>query len=373
VYQGEVADILGDPADGEIVDVVSSSGQFIARGYINRASQILVRLLTWRDEPIDDVWFGERLRSAVYYRDLVAPGAHSLRLVFGEADGLPGLIVDRYGDCLVFQTLTLGMECRKQMLVQKMLDLTGVSLAYERNDVRSRELEGLPQTRGFLSAQFDTTFEIRENDLCFLVDISEGQKTGYFLDQRENRKAIAPFVQGGRVLDCFCHTGSFAVHAARYGASEVVGIDISEPALEIARANARRNDCGRVCRFEAANVFDSLRAMSDSKDPEDRFDVVILDPPAFTKSRASVEGALRGYKEINLRACRLLKPGGFLITSSCSHHVDEPTFISTVESAVRDSGRRARLVEVRTQAKDHPILLGVPETRYLKFLILQIL
>ena len=378
VYEGEISRIRGNPPDGSIVAVCSGSGSFIGRGYLNRASQIAVRLLTWKDEPVDDEWFARRLQDAFRYRDLVAPEARSCRLVHSEGDGLPGLIVDRYEGCLVFQFLTLGMDIRKDVLVRTSLELAGLKAAYERSDVRSRQYEGLEQQRGFLGAPFDaSSIQIRENGFALDVDVAGGQKTGHFLDQRENRAALAPYCRGARVLDCFCHTGAFAVHAAGYGAREVLGIDISEQALETARRNAALNRLDGVCTFQAGNVFDTLRQMADDavarRSPEGRFDMIILDPPAFTKSRATVDSAARGYKEINLRAAMLMGEGGFLVTSSCSHHVDEPTFVAIVESALADAGRRARLVEERTQAKDHPVMAGVPETRYLKFLVFRMI
>jgi len=378
VYEGEISRIRSNPPDGSIVAVCAASGAFIGRGYINRASQITVRILTWKDEPVDDEWFARRLRDAFGYRDLVAPNARSCRMVHSEGDGLPGLIVDRYEDCLVFQFLTLGMDLRKDALVRTSLELAGLEDAYERSDVRSREYEGLEQRSGFLSAPFDaSSVQIRENGYALDVDVAGGQKTGHFLDQRENRAALAPYCRGARVLDCFCHTGAFAIHAAGFGAREVLGVDISEQALVTARRNAALNRLDEVCTFRAGNVFDTLRQMADDaaarRAREGQFDMVILDPPAFTKSRATVESAARGYKEINLRAAMLLPEGGFLVTSSCSHHVDEPTFVAIVESALADAGRRARLVEARTQAKDHPVMAGVPETRYLKFLVFRMM
>jgi 23S rRNA (cytosine1962-C5)-methyltransferase len=378
VYEGEISRIRSNPPDGSIVAVCAASGAFIGRGYINRASQITVRILTWKDEPVDDEWFARRLRDAFGYRDLVAPNARSCRMVHSEGDGLPGLIVDRYEDCLVFQFLTLGMDLRKDALVRTSLELAGLEDAYERSDVRSREYEGLGQRSGFLSAPFDaSSVQIRENGYALDVDVAGGQKTGHFLDQRENRAALAPYCRGARVLDCFCHTGAFAIHAAGFGAREVLGVDISEQALVTARRNAALNRLDEVCTFRAGNVFDTLRQMADDaaarRAREGQFDMVILDPPAFTKSRATVESAARGYKEINLRAAMLLPEGGFLVTSSCSHHVDEPTFVAIVESALADAGRRARLVEARTQAKDHPVMAGVPETRYLKFLVFRMM
>ncbi|MEA4885023.1 MAG: class I SAM-dependent rRNA methyltransferase [Clostridia bacterium] len=375
VYQGEVSDVVGNPRDGDIVDVESATGAFIGRGYMNRISQIIVRILTWKNEPVDEFWFRAKLAEAFRYRQIVAPGVGSVRLVHSEGDSLPGLVIDRYGDCLVFQILTLGMEERRDLLLREALEISGLERAYERSDVRSREHEGLAQRCGFMTEPFDTGVDVIENGFAFRIDIAHGQKTGHFLDQRENRASMAPYCDNARVLDCFCHTGAFAVHAAGYGAMETVGIDISTRAVEDARSNAERNGLGGRSSFVAGNAFDLLRETSVevTKGQREPYDVVILDPPAFAKSRSAAEAAARGYKEINLRACKALREGGFLITSSCSHHVDEGAFISIVESAIADAGRRARLVEVRTQSRDHPIMVGVPETKYLKFLVLQVM
>lgn len=370
IYAGEIDEIHGSFQPGDIVDVVDGRGRFLARGYINPASQILIRVLSFAEEDLDEDFWRKRLKSAIDYRKVVARDASSLRLVFGEADFLPALVVDKYEDVLVIQTLSLGMEVRKHFIVDILTDLTGLNKVFERNDVPSREHEGLSQTKGFVRGEFDTSLIIRENGLSFKIDVENGQKTGYFLDQRENRAAIAPYVEGARVLDAFCHIGSFSCHAAKYGAREVTGIDISEDAVAIARANAALNGFEDVLCFRVANAFDELRALERAGE---KYDVVILDPPAFTKTRKALEGAVRGYKEINIRGAKLVREGGFLITCSCSHHMDEDLFEATVFDAVSDAGRTARVVEVRSQAKDHPVLMGVKETKYLKCFILQVL
>lgn len=373
VYAGEIGDIAGVPADGDIVDVLSASGSFIGRGYLNSRSQISVRILSWSDETIDDEWFARRLAQAVEYRRMIAPDVRSLRLVHSEGDGLPGLIVDAYDDCLVFQFLTLGMDVRRRGIVDALMSIWQAHHAYERSDVRSREYEGLSMRTGFIGQAFDTDRVIQENGFKLNVDVAGGQKTGHFLDQRENRAVLKPYCLGRRVLDCFCHTGAFAVHAAGYGAEHVTGVDISAHALVQARANAALNGLDGKCEFLEANAFDFLRQKAASSVAEGSYDMVILDPPAFTKTRAAAEGAARGYKEINLRAARLLREGGILVTASCSHHVDDRTFARIVESALVDARRRARLIEHRGQGRDHPVMAGVPETSYLKLLVFQMI
>lgn len=370
VYAADIFDIEGEPEPGDIVDVVNAGGRFMARGYVNQNSQITVRILTRREEAIDEAFWEKRIYDAISYRDTVAKGASSKRLVFSEGDRIPGLIVDQYNDILVVQILSFGIEVRKELIVDTLTRLTGIDKVYERSDVRNRLLEGLEPRAGFMSKQFATETVIDENGFKMKVDVANGQKTGYFLDQRENRACIKEYVKDALVLDCFTHTGSFSVHAAGYGAQKVVAVDISDTAIEMAKTNLELNDPQCDCDLIEANVFDVLR--SYEKDGT-KFDVVILDPPAFTKSRSSVESAVRGYKDINLRGARILREGGYLITASCSHHMKEDVFIDVVGSALEDVGRSARLVEVRTQAKDHPILMGVPEAKYLKFLVLQVI
>lgn len=368
LFRSDIERISGRPVPGDSVDVFANDGRFLGRGFYNPNSQIAIRMLTRWDEKLSRPFFERRITQAWEYRKRVAD-TNSCRLIFAESDFLPGLIVDKFNDILVLQTLSFGMDKMKPTIVSILNEIIKPRGIYERNDVQIRELEGLPQQRGFLSEPFDTIVEMKENGVSFLVDVAEGQKTGYFLDQKENRAALAPLVRGQRVLDCFTHTGSFALHAAYYGASSVTGVDISEHALDFACRNAELNKLEKVSDFVEANVFDYLRAAVDKKD---MFDVVILDPPAFTKSRQAIEGALRGYKEINLRALKIIQPGGFLVSCSCSHHVSNELFLKTIHEAAIDAHRQVRLVEYRSQSKDHPILIASAETQYIKCAILQI-
>jgi 23S rRNA (cytosine1962-C5)-methyltransferase len=293
----------------------------------------------------------------------------AFRLVFGEGDFLPGLVVDRYGDVLVMQTLTAGMDRRREMLADLLLRLTGAAAIYLRNDAKTRTLEGLPLGQGFLRGGGPTTIEIHEGPARFLVDIARGQKTGWFCDQRENRLAAAAIARGAEVLDAFCHTGAFGIQAALGGAPSVLGLDSSTEAVAMARANAARNSLETRCTFREVDAFDDLRRLDASGY---RCDLAILDPPAFARTKAMVPKALAGYKEINLQAMRLLRPEGILVSCSCSWHVDEGMFWSAVFAAVQDAKRDLRLIEFRSQARDHPMLAAMPETRYLKCLILQV-
>jgi len=369
IYKSEVEKITGDYRPGDIVEVVDARNKFLGRGFINPASQILIRILTRNaSEKIDREFFVRRISAAVEYRRRVVRNTDAYRLIFAEADFLPALIVDKFGETLVVQTLALGIDIHKETIIDILDGLLNPSGIYERNDVGVRELEGLPLKSGFLKGS-DPLVEINENGMAFLVDLEGGQKTGYFLDQRENRMALMGLAQGARVLDCFCHTGTFSVYAAHYGAAAVHGIDIAAPALAVAQKNADRNGFGGVCRFRESNAFDELRALEKAGE---MFDLVILDPPAFTKSRQALEGAVRGYKEINLRAMKLLPPGGFLVTCSCSFHMSEDLFLKVILDAAQDAGRQLRLVELRRQAKDHPMLLASAETHYLKCAVLQV-
>jgi len=369
VYRTEIDRMEEGINPGDIVEVYDSSMNFIGKGYINQRSMITVRMLTYnKDEEIDYEFFYKRIKQAWEYRKRIMD-VESCRVVFAEADFLPALIVDKFGDYLVVQTLALGIDKYKDIIVEILDEIIKPAGIYERNDVKVRELEGLDQQKGYLKGNFDTVFTFRENGLLFYVDIENGQKTGYFLDQKENRAAIRPYVKDAKVLDCFCHTGSFTVHAAHYGAREIIAVDISKEALELAQKNLSLNNLDTKCEFVEANAFDYLRELHDNKEV---FDVVILDPPAFTKSRESIEGAVRGYKEINLRAMKILKPGGFLITCSCSQHMYPELFKEVILDASKDAKKRVRLVEYRTQSKDHPILLQSEETYYLKCFILQI-
>lgn len=355
-------------ADGLPVRVLTSAGRFLAMAVYNPRSQISLRILSRRDEPIDGAFIRGRVRRALDYRRRFAD-LNSCRLIFAESDGLPAVIADKFGDVIVLQILCLGMERFKGDIVDALAQELSPRGIYERNDVPVRELEGLSQQTGLLFGEVPDRVEMQENGVRFLVDVKEGQKTGFFLDQKENRAAIAPFVSGMRVLDCFTHTGSFALHAARYGAAEVTGVDISEHACACALENARLNGVEDRVRFECANAFDFLRAHQTAKE---QYDVVILDPPAFTKTRSAVEGALRGYKEINLRGMKLTRDGGFFITCSCSQHVTPDLFRGMLLEAQKDAHVQLRQIEWRTQGRDHPILLASPETQYLKCGIFQV-
>ena len=368
IYKSDIASVETGANPGDIVDIYSSVNKFLGKGFYNPKSQISLRILTYEHEQIDYGFFYNRIQAAWEYRKRVAD-TNSCRLIFAESDFLPGLVVDKFSDILVMQTSSLGVERYKTELVDILCDLIKPQGVYERNDIHVRELEGLQQVKGFLRGSFDTNVPMTENGIKFIVDVAEGQKTGYFLDQKENRAALKPFVKDAKVLDCFSHTGSFALHAGGYGAASVLGLDISDHAVETATANARLNGLENICSFKSANVFDMLRDYDDSGES---FDTIILDPPAFTKSKNTVEGAIRGYKEINLRAMKILNSGGFLVTCSCSHHIDPEMFMDIVYNAGIDSRRKVRLIESRSQAKDHPILLAAPETEYLKCAILQI-
>ena len=368
IFRSDIARVEGDFTPGDMVEVRSSRGRFLCKAFYNPQSQIALRIMTLKDEPVDRAFIFRRVKEAVDYRRTFAD-LRSCRMVFAESDRLPALIVDSFGDVLVLQCLALGMERFKQDVVDALVEELHPMGIWERNDVPVRRLEGLEMTTGLLYGQVPDRVEMVENGVHFWVDVKEGQKTGFFLDQKENRAAIAPLCKDARVLDCFCHNGSFSLHAAKYGAKSVLGVDISEDALTVARENARINRLDNVT-FEAHNCFDHLRELTDAGE---QFDVVILDPPAFTKNKAALQSALRGYKEINLRGLKLVRPGGFLVTCSCSQHVLTETFQDMVNQAARDAKKRIRLVEYRTQGKDHPILPQSIETKYLKCMILQVM
>ncbi len=373
IYDNEIAFIAGDPADGDIVAVESHNGYALGQGFLNRRSKLTVRMLT-RDPAavIGRAFFLARVRAAWEYRKRTLDTG-SCRLLFGEADFLPGLVVDKFSDVLVVQSLALGidrwkgtiLECLREVLAEDGIQIRGI---YERSDARVREQEGMERVKGFLSDPFDTKVEIVENGVRYLVDVAEGQKTGFFLDQKYNRLAIRPLCRGARVLDCFTHTGSFALNAAMAGATHVTGVDASQLGVDQARENAALNGLSNV-DFLCADVFELLPELERRGET---FDVVILDPPAFTKSRASVKNAARGYREINQRAMRLIREGGFLATCSCSHFMGPELFAGTIAQAAKDAHRRLRQVEFRTQAPDHPILWGAEDSYYLKFYIFQV-
>ena len=368
VFRSDIARIEGDCIPGDIVDIHSSRGKFLGRGFYNPASQIALRMMTYQAEPVDRELIFRRVHDAISYRRTFAD-LRSCRLIFAESDRLPALIVDSFGDTLVLQCLALGMERFKRDVVDALVEELHPAGIWERNDVPVRQLEGLEMQTGLLYGEVPDRVFMEENGIRFQVDVKEGQKTGFFLDQKENRAAIAPFVKGKRVLDCFCHTGSFALHAGYYGAAEVIGVDISEYACACAAENARLNGLEDRVRFETANVFDLLGEQSRAGV---KYDVIILDPPAFTKSRSTVEKASRGYKEINLRAMKMLNPGGYLITCSCSQHLLPAMFQQVILEAAGDARVLLRQVEFRTQGRDHPILPASPETNYLKCGIYQV-
>jgi 23S rRNA (cytosine1962-C5)-methyltransferase len=369
IFGNEVGQIEGEVNPGDIVDVFTHTGVFVGRGYINPQSQILVRLLTRdRNEQVNDGFFLNRLQKAWDYRKKIGY-VENCRLVFGEADELPALVIDKFNDYLVIQTLALGIDRWKPAIVAALEKIFSPKGIYERNDVPVRELEGLPQQKGFLSAPFNTNIILKENGLKFHVDIVNGQKTGYFLDQQDNRRAIQHIVKGANVLEAFCYTGTFSCHAAHYGAKSVLGLDISEHAVATARRNAELNGLQDICQFQAVNAFDQLKQWTKE---DKKFDVVILDPPAFTKSRENIQKAITGYKEINLRGMKLLKPGGFLVTASCTNLVNPSMFLETIDMAAKDARKKLRQVTFMTQAQDHPILWNIENTTYLKFLIVEV-
>ena len=368
IYASEIEGVEGAFENGDIVDVRDFRGKFIGRGFYNPQSQISLRVLTRNDEPCDRAFFERRVRDAWEYRKLLCDPM-SCRLIYSESDFLPGLIVDKFSDVLVLQSLSLGIERIKDMLCDILMEVVRPAGIWERSDVPVRRLEGMEQTAGLLRGEVPDTVDMVENGIHFLVDVKHGQKTGFFLDQKQNRAAIAPLCRGARVLDCFCHNGSFSLHAAKYGAKSVLGVDISEEALDVARKNAEINGFTNVA-FQAANCFDLLREQTEAGE---QYDLVILDPPAFTKNKAAVQSAIRGYKEINLRGLKLTRPGGFLVTCSCSQHVLPEMFQDVICQAARDAKKRIRLVEYRTQGYDHPILPQSIETKYLKTMILQVI
>ena len=368
IYASEIEKVDGAFENGDVVDVHDFRGKFIGRGFYNPQSQISLRILTRNDEICDRDFFARRIRDAWEYRKQLCD-PDSCRLIYSESDFLPGLVVDKYANVLVLQSLSLGIERIKDMIADLLMEIVKPIGIWERSDVPVRRLEGMEQTTGLLRGEVPDLVEMRENGIIFGVDVKNGQKTGFFLDQKENRAAIAPLCPGARVLDCFCHNGSFSLHAAKYGAASVLGVDISEEALVVARENAARNGFTNVA-FEAHNCFDLLREYTDAGE---QFDLVILDPPAFTKNKAALQSALRGYKEINLRGLKLVRPGGYLVTCSCSQHVVTEMFQNMVNEAARDAKKRIRLVEYRTQGKDHPLLPQSIETKYLKCMILQVM
>jgi len=369
VFANEI-DLMDDELQaGDTALVETFDGQFVGYGYVNPLSRIPVRILSRKKgETIDAGFFHKRIEEAWRYRQQLGY-IENCRLVFGEADFLPQLIIDKFNDYFVVQTLSFGMDKWKDAIVEALEKIFSPKGIYERNDVPVRELEGLEQKKGFLSKPFQTRIPIVENGLKFLVDVEHGQKTGYFLDQRDNRRAIQHIVKDAEVLGAFCYTGTFEIHAASYGAKHVLGLDISEKAVEQARENAALNNLDNVT-FQAVNAFDALKEWSKEGK---KWDVVMLDPPSFTKTRENIQKAISGYKEINLRGMKLVRPGGFLVTSSCTNLVQPDLFYQTIELAAKDARRTLRQVVYQSQSPDHPILRQLENTNYLKFLIVQVL
>ena len=366
VYRSDVVDSSNSPG-GSIVIVRDQHGNFVGQAFYSDRSEIALRLLTRSDETIDREWWRLRIQNAAGRRSAIAAKANAYRLLYSEGDLVPSLILDRYDDILALQTLSQGSDAIKPLLVELLIEEFGPQAIVERNDVRVRLLEGLPLTSGLLYGQPVDQVEVTQHGVRFLVAPLGGQKTGSFLDQRENRLAVES-VGHGRALDCFTFAGGFAVHLSRV-CENVLGIDISTEAINWARRNAALNEAANV-EFREANVFDALREFEESGE---KFDTIVLDPPAFAKNRGSIKPAARGYKEINLRAMKLLNPGGILVTCTCSYHISETMFLEIVTDAAKDAHRRLQLVEKRVQSSDHPILLGVPETYYLKCIIARVI
>ena len=375
VYDNEIASVAGEFEDGDIVEVRDFDGYCMGCGYINRKSKITLRMLSRKkDAVIDESFMERRVRDAWEYRRQTIDTS-SCRLIFGEADFLPGIVVDKFADVLVVESLALGIDRWKGVIVEalkKVLAEDGIHIrgVYERSDAKVRLQEGMERVKGFIGEAFDTKVEIVENGVRYMVDVEDGQKTGFFLDQKNNRAAVGRLCKGKKVLDCFTHTGSFALNAGMAGAESVLGVDASQLAVEQARENARLNGLEERVRFECADVFELLPRLEQQGE---RYDVVILDPPAFTKSRNSVKNAAKGYREINLRGMRLVRDGGFLATCSCSHFMEPELFAKTIREAAAGAHRRLRQVEFRTQGPDHPILWAADQSYYLKFYVFQVI
>ena len=369
VYQGSILRVTTPPTDGELVQVKDHRQRLLGTGFYNSKSKINIRLIATDRVEIDAAFFEERIRAALAVRQRHMPGATSFRVVNAESDLLSGLIVDKYEDVLVLQTSALGMDNHKSTIVAVLQKIFSPRAILERNELASRKFEGLPDANGVLAGAHDGPMTIKLNGLSFEVDLREGHKTGMYLDQQANYQAVAQFAQGANVLDCFSFLGGFGLHAAKAGAASVLMLDQSEDAVAAAKRNAEANKVVGVCQFEATNVFDWFKANTKVAPHErviPRYDLIILDPPSFTRNRSSVPDALRGYKELHLRALKLLRPGGVLATFCCSHHVDAELFQDTVLAAAFDQRRVLRRVATYAQSPDHPILPSIPETEYLK-------
>lgn len=373
IYDNEIEWMSDGIIDGHLVKVLDFDDYFMGIGFINRKSKITVRMLARHTDVVDEAFIEERVRAAVEYRfDTVDTSA--CRLIFGEADFLPGLVIDKYSDVLVVESLALGIDRFKSLIVEKVkeilhekgIDIRGV---YERSDAKVRTLEGMERVKGFIGDEFDTNVEIVENGVHYMIDVVNGQKTGFFLDQKYNRLAMQKLCKDKRVLDCFTHMGTFALNAGIAGAKEVTGLDISEYAVEQARANAKLNGLENTVHFKCANVLDELPKLNEAGE---KYDVVILDPPAFTKSREATKNAIKGYREINMKGLKLVKDGGYLASCSCSHFMTQELLTKTIKEAAKAVHKRLRQVEFRTQSPDHPILWEAQESYYLKFYIFQV-
>ena len=374
LYDNEIAEIVGDISDGDIIEVEDFDGFFMGMGFINRNSKIIIRMLTRRTRIDDiDTLIRQRVSDAWEHRKRVVDTS-SCRIIFAESDYLPGIVIDKFEDILVVESLALGIDLLKDKIIgalKEVLERDGISVrgVFERSESNLRRLEGMKPFKGFIGPEFDNEIEIVENGVKYIVDVMDGQKTGFFLDQKYNRQAAGRLCKGAKVLDCFTHTGSFALNAALGGADSVLGLDISQFAVDTATRNAILNGVEDRVTFRCIDVFEELPRLYEEGE---RFDVVILDPPAFTKSRDSVKNATKGYKEINLRGMKLLKDKGYLCTCTCSHFMDSALFLETVSKAAKDAHKRLRLVESRAQSPDHQIVLGMDESSYLKFLIFQV-
>lgn len=374
IFDNEIDTITGSFKNGELVNVRDFDGYPMGRGYINQNSKIRIRLMTRHiDQPIDEEFLRMRVQNAWDYRKTTVDTS-SCRIIFGDADFLPGLVVDKYEDVLVVQCLALGMEAFKLTIVnllKEILKADGIQIrgVYERSDANERTKEGLNKVKGFIGDEFDTSVEIQENGVRYLVDVVNGQKTGFFLDQKYNRLAMQRICKGKKVLDCFTHMGTFALNAGLAGATDVTGLDISEYAIQQAQENAKRNHLEQTVHFRCANVLDELPGLAQEGE---KYDVVILDPPAFTKSREATKNAIKGYREINMKGLKLVKDGGYLATCSCSHFMTQELLAKTIQEAARSAHKRLRQVEFRTQSPDHPILWAADESYYLKFYIFQV-
>ncbi len=373
IYDNEIDTFSDGVTDGGLVELHDFDGYFMGIGFVNRKSKITVRMLSRHEKNIDEKFIEQRVRNAVDYR-IKTVDTSSCRLIFGEADFLPGIVIDKFSDVLVVESLALGIDRLKPLIIEKLKQVLAeydmpVRGVYERSDAKVRLLEGMERFKGFIGEEFDTKVEIVENGVKYYVDVQDGQKTGFFLDQKYNRRAIGNLCKGAKVLDCFTHTGSFALNAGISGAASVLGVDASELAVNQARENAKLNGLEDIVHFQCADVFDLLPELEKKGE---FFDVVILDPPAFTKSRNSIKNAVKGYREINLRGMKLVKDGGFLATCSCSHFMDPELFTKTIGEAARNVHKRLRQIEYRKQSPDHPILWAADESLYLKFYIFQV-